>query len=105
MLPGKVFGPGLPSRDELHRLRDDPLEESRQLSPSEILALLPAYFNKSATFAMPALPQASACSWLDPELPTPPMISLPTRIGTPPPRARMSATSRCAAYGPSLVRF
>jgi peptidase S46-like protein len=63
------------------------------------------YFRKSATFAMPALAQASSCSWLDPELPTPPITSLPTRIGTPPPSARMSATSRWAAYAPSLVRF
>ena len=45
------------------------------------LAWLPPfliYFRSSATFAIPALAQASSISWLDPELPTPPIVSLPT---------------------------
>jgi hypothetical protein len=37
-----------------------------------------AYFNISATLATPAFAQASSISWLDPELPTPPIVSLPT---------------------------
>jgi hypothetical protein len=36
------------------------------------------YFSRSATFANPAFAQASSVSWLDPELPTPPMVSPPT---------------------------
>lgn len=63
------------------------------------------YFSWSATLATPALAQASSCSCVDPELPTPPIASLPIMIGTPPPKARMSATSRCAAYLGSSVRF
>lgn len=64
------------------------------------------YFKRSATLAMPAFAQASSISWLDPELPTPPMVSAPTWIGTPPPSARISATSRCAAsVGSVAVRF
>ena len=63
------------------------------------------YFNWSATLARPALAQASSCSWVDPALATPPTASLPTRIGTPPPSARMSVRSRWAAYPGSVVRF
>src|SRR5688572_16673103 len=37
-----------------------------------------AYFNMSATLASPALAQLSSVSWLEPELPTPPMTSPPT---------------------------
>ena len=35
------------------------------------------YFSNAATFATPAFAQASSCGWLEPELPTPPMISSP----------------------------
>ena len=36
------------------------------------------HFSNSDTFAMPAFAQASSCSWLEPELPTPPIMSFPT---------------------------
>src|SRR5437773_9799113 len=63
------------------------------------------YFRRSATFAMPAFAQASSCSCVEPELAMAPIVSLPALIGTPPPSARMSATSRCARYFGSSVRF
>ena len=88
-----VGGRGAPARPLAARRRS---ERSGRHGP---------YFKRSATLAMPALAHASSCSWFDPELPTPPIVSFPTSIGTPPPSARMSATSRCAAYLGSAVRF
>ena len=41
----------------------------------------PRYFKSSATLATPAFAQASSVSWPDPELPTPPMVSLPDLDG------------------------
>src|ERR1700688_3184127 len=55
------------------------------------------YFDWAATLAMAAFAHASSCFWVEPALATPPTASFPTRIGAPPPSARMSVRSRWAA--------
>src|SRR4051812_38118085 len=70
------------------------------------LPTLRTHFNASATLAIPALAQASSFSPPGaPETPTPPIGSLPARIGTPPPTPTTLGIWRRKALAGSSISF